>query len=58
MDDKTNRGPEDRSRINLTEDYEIEYWTKALGVPEDRLRDVVKQVGHGADAVRAALARS
>jgi hypothetical protein len=27
-DDKTNRGPQDRTRINLSEDYEVRYWTK------------------------------
>lgn len=27
-DDKTNRGPQDRTRINLAEIYEVRYWTK------------------------------
>ena len=57
-DDKTNRGPQDRSRISLTEGYEIEYWTEALGVSEARLREVVGQVGPGAEAVREALAKT
>src|SRR5687768_2835675 len=31
-DDLTKRAPGDRSRINLVEDYELQYWTKELGV--------------------------
>ena len=31
-DDRTNRGPQDRSRINLGEDYEVRYWTDKFGV--------------------------
>ncbi len=26
-DDKTKRGPADRSRINVNEEYEVRYWT-------------------------------
>ena len=54
-DDKNNRGPQDRSRISLSEDYEVRYWTDALGVTEDRLREIVGRVGNSADAVREAL---
>lgn len=54
-DDKTNRGPQDRSRINLSEDYEVRYWTEALGVSEQTLRDAVAEVGSSADRVREAL---
>lgn len=54
-DDKSNRGPADRSRIALGEDYEVAYWTKELNVSEDRLREVVGRVGNSAEAVRDAL---
>jgi hypothetical protein len=33
----------------------VRYWTEALGVSEQQLRDVVGRVGNSADAVRAAL---
>lgn len=56
-DDKTNRGPADRSRIALGEDYEVAYWTRELGVDADRLREVIGQVGNTTEAVRAALER-
>ena len=52
FDDKTNRGPEDRSRISLSEDYEVLYWTDALGVSEERLREVFGRAGSGAETVR------
>ncbi|MNK10607.1 hypothetical protein D3C87_286340 [compost metagenome] len=54
-DDLNNRGPQDRSRINVNEPHELRYWTKELGVTEDQLRDAVKAVGVSATAVRAAL---
>ena len=54
-DDKTKRGPQDVSKINLHEDYEVEYWTKELGVSRDELETVMKRVGSSAKAVREAL---
>lgn len=54
-DDLNNRGPQDRSRISLTEPHEVRYWTKALGVTEEELRRVVDKVGHMAADVRKAL---
>jgi hypothetical protein len=54
-DDKTQRGPRDRSRINLSEDYEVRYWTKELGVTEDRLRELVRQHGNSVEKIREAL---
>lgn len=54
-DDKTNRGPQDRSRINLSEDYEVRYWTDKLGVSKSQLEEAVREVGPSASAVEAAL---
>lgn len=50
-DDKSNRGPQDASRIALREDYEVQYWTEKFGVSRDKLEDAVKAVGNSADAV-------
>ena len=55
-DDLTNRGSADRKRIALKQEHEVRYWTKALGVSEQRLREAVAAVGHMADDVRAWLA--
>ncbi len=54
-DDKTNRGPQDRSRINLSEDYEVRYWTDKLGVSKSQLEETVRKVGPSASAVEEAL---
>lgn len=29
-DDLSKRGPQDRSRINVNQDYELQYWSKNL----------------------------
>lgn len=54
-DDKTKTGAADRDRINVNEDYELQYWTTALGVSADELRAAVKAVGPTAAAVREHL---
>lgn len=54
-DDLTNAGPADRSRISLEEDWEVEWWTKSLGVSEEELRNAVAAVGQSATAVREHL---
>lgn len=54
-DDLTNRGPQDRARINVNEDHELRYWTKELGVSEQRLKEAVKAVGVSVEAVREHL---
>lgn len=56
-DDLKNRGPADRSKISLTEAWEIQYWTQALGCTEPQLRAAVAKVGNGAAAVKAHLAK-
>ncbi|HDS1106787.1 TPA: DUF3606 domain-containing protein [Stenotrophomonas maltophilia] len=56
-DDKSKTGSPDRDRINLSEDYEVQYWTKELGVSEQELRDAVKAVGNTSKAVREHLGK-
>jgi Protein of unknown function (DUF3606) len=56
-DDKTNRGTQDRTRINVHEDYELRDWSKRLGVTPDELKKAVQQVGTSADAVRKQLGK-
>jgi len=54
-DDKNKRGPVDRSRIAMSEEHEVRYWTKELGVSEQELQKAVKAVGNSADKVREHL---
>ncbi|RZZ86971.1 DUF3606 domain-containing protein [Pseudoxanthomonas winnipegensis] len=56
-DDKKNTGSPDRDRINVNEDYEVQYWTKALGVSAEKLREAVKAVGPTSAAVREHLGK-
>lgn len=44
-DDLTNRGPADRSRVNVNESYEVRYWTGKWGCSEADLRAAVTAVG-------------
>jgi hypothetical protein len=54
-DDLKNRGPQDRARINVNEDHELRYWTKELGVSEQRLKEAVNAVGVSVEAVKEHL---
>jgi len=54
-DNLENRGAQDRARVNVNEPHELRYWTQALQVSEQQLRDAVARVGVSADAVRAHL---
>ncbi len=56
-DDKTKKGPQDASRINVHEKYEVEYWTKKFGVTEEQLKAAVSKAGVMAHAVEAELKR-
>jgi hypothetical protein len=55
-DDRTLKSEQDRSRISLSEPYEIQYWTKKFGVTAAELRDAVKKVGNSAEVVEKELA--
>jgi hypothetical protein len=54
-DNKLNRGQPDRSKINMSEDYEVKYWTRELGVTREELERVIEKVGNSAAAVRKQL---
>ncbi|AYO77292.1 DUF3606 domain-containing protein [Sphingobium yanoikuyae] len=54
-DDKNAKGPQDRSRVAMGEDYEVRYWTNRFGVNRDQLQDAVDAVGNDVDAIAAYL---
>ena len=54
-DDKSKRSGPDRSKINMSEDYEVKYWAKELGITRDELQKVIDKVGNSAAAVRKEL---
>ncbi|HEU5053047.1 MAG TPA: DUF3606 domain-containing protein [Hanamia sp.] len=55
-DNKNNRGKSDRSRIDISEPYELEYWKKRLGITTDQLKRVIEKVGPMSKDVEAYLA--
>ena len=52
-DNLQDRGPQDRSRVNVNvnEAWELQYWTRHFGVTEDQLRSAVKTAGTSVEAV-------
>jgi len=51
MDDKQKNGSADRTKININEGYELDYWSNKFGVSKDKLKAVVQTVGTSARAV-------
>jgi hypothetical protein len=49
------RGPADRARIDLSEDWEVGYWARELGCSQNDLRRLVAKAGPLVADVRAAL---
>ena len=50
-DDLKKRAPQDASRINVHEPWEVKYWTHKFGVTKDALAAAVELVGTSAQAV-------
>lgn len=56
-DNPQDRGPADRSRVNTSEDYEVQYWSKKFGVSAEELKKAVEKVGPMADNVQKELGK-
>jgi hypothetical protein len=54
-DDLSKRRPQDASRVNVHEPYEVRWWCHEFGCTEQQLRDAVSKVGVSAAAVRRHL---
>ena len=50
-DDKSKPGGQDRSRIDVSEPYELRDWARKFGVSEDELKEAVRSVGDQAATV-------
>ena len=50
-DDKSKSGGQDRTRINVNEDYELRDWAEKFGVSPEELKAAVSKVGDQAAAV-------
>ena len=56
-DDLTKKRPQDASKINIHEAWEVEYWSKELRCTKEQLVAAVRTVGVSAAAVRKHLGR-
>ena len=54
-DDLSKHGPADRTRVNVQETWEIEYWTGKWGCTKAELKAAVQAVGASAEKVEAYL---
>jgi hypothetical protein len=57
-DDRNERGPRDRQRINMSEDYEVSYWSKKWSISREQLAEAVRKVGPMSAAVGRLLGKS
>jgi hypothetical protein len=55
VDNLQNRGPADRARVNVHEQWELDYWCNKWGCTEAELRAAVDHVGVMSVAVEAFL---
>ena len=54
-DDKSNSGGQDRTRINVNQDYELRDWARSLNTTPERIKEAVQAVGDRAEKVREYL---
>lgn len=57
-DDRTQRGGQDRQRINVNQAFEVRDWANKFGVTAEELRKAVAAVGDRADKVEEHLRTS
>jgi hypothetical protein len=57
VDDKNERRPQDSSRVNINEEYEVQYWTNKFGISRDKLISTVKRVGVSVEDIKKSLNR-
>lgn len=57
-DDRTQRGGQDRQRINVNQAFEVRDWANKFGVTAEALRKAVAAVGDRADKVEEHLRTS
>ena len=57
-DDLELKAPQDKSKISLTEHWEVNYWTRTLNCTKSELEAAIKAVGNGTEKVKAHLGKS
>ncbi len=56
-DDLSKKRPQDATKVNVNESWELEYWSKKFGVTKEQLKNAVKAVGVSAAAVQKYLGK-
>jgi hypothetical protein len=56
-DNLQDRGKPDRDRINVHEKWELDRWSKELGVTPERLKEAEKKVGPMVKDIRKELGK-
>ena len=54
-DNLRHRGGQDRTRIDVHQDYELRDWARKFGVTREQLEEAVRAVGNSAQAVERHL---
>jgi len=49
------RQPQDPTKINTHEEWEMNYWSTKWGVTKEQIKQAVAQVGNGTEKVRQYL---
>lgn len=57
MSDHEDRGPVNRTHINVNEGFELRYWAKDLNVSLEQVKSAVRKVGNAVVDVRQELSR-
>ncbi len=57
-DNPKDRQPQDAQRVNIDQNYELQYWSQKFGVSPEQLKRVVARVGPMADNVERAITES
>lgn len=56
-DDLSKKRPQDATKVNVNESWELNYWSEKFGVTKDQLKNAVKAVGTSAAAVKKHLGK-
>lgn len=56
-DDLSKIRPQDASKVNVNETWELEYWSKKFGVTKEKLKEAVKAVGTSSVKVQKYLGK-
>jgi uncharacterized protein DUF3606 len=57
VDDRTNRGEPDRSKVSGSEDYELDFLARKYGMTREEARELVERIGNDREKLDEAAKR-